>query len=107
MDDNTATEAPPIIYKIPVKGTTYDFHELPTEETSRLVLVLDMAPSPHTIAKALFTTLAKAAGDGVWDQITERFVAQDIDLDDVTDIFRRLTQRMAKSAKARKTSGAQ
>ena len=37
MDDNTATEAPPIIYKIPVKGTTYDFHELPAEETSRLV----------------------------------------------------------------------
>lgn len=84
-------------YTIQIKGTAYRFKPLPPEDLTMVMAVLNLGASQLKTLKALSTILARAAGPEQWDAITDRLIAGEVDVSDVTvTVFEKLIRRAAK-----------
>lgn len=88
-------------YTIQIKGTAYRFRPLPSDDVTRLLLVLNMGASPAKSFKALSRVLAESAGPEQWDAITDRLIDKELTIPEVTsDIFKKIVSRQAKDEPA-------
>lgn len=86
-------------YTIQVKGTAYRFQPIPDDDLERVGMIFNLSVSNQKVLKALTRTLAASAGEEQWDQITDRYVAKEITLQEMTSgIFSRLVERQKKDA---------
>lgn len=86
-------------YTIQIKGKAYRFKPLPTEDLERVIMIRSMSVSEMKTIRALTRVLSTAAGPEQWDDITDRYVAKEIDLTDFTvDVFQKLIKRQDKDA---------
>lgn len=86
-------------YTIQIKGKAYRFRPLPTEDLERVIMIRNMNVSEMKTIKALTRVLATSAGPEQWDEITDRYVAKEVELTDFTvDVFQKLIKRQDKDA---------
>lgn len=86
-------------YTIQIKGKAYRFKPLPTPDLERIIMVRNMNVSETKVIKALTKALATSAGPEQWDEITDRYVAGEIELTAFTvDVFQKLIKRQDKDA---------
>lgn len=87
-------------FKIQFKGTAYTFAEIPSDDFTRLTVVLNMHASPGKGINMLFRVLSQSAGAEQWDAITDRYVAREIDIDDFTALLKKLIAKQNEASKA-------
>jgi hypothetical protein len=84
-------------YTVQIKGTAYRFTPIPSDDFERVVMVMNMNASAPKVLKGLTSILKRSAGDDQWDAITDRLIAQELDIEDVTvKLFRKLIERQSK-----------
>ena len=84
-------------YTVQLKGTAYRFQPLPPEDVTKLVTALHLSLPGQKIVKALTRVLAASAGAEQWDAITDRYMADEIELNEFTvQLFERLIKRQDK-----------
>jgi hypothetical protein len=83
-------------YVTQIKGTAYRFDPLSAADVERVGLVSTMNVSQAKMAKAMFRSLAAAAGPDQWDELTDRYVAGEVPLTEFTRVFKTLSERALK-----------
>lgn len=84
-------------YTIQVKGTAYRFKPLPPDDIERVMMINNLNLSTFKVVKAVTRVLANSAGEEQWDQITDRYMAKEITLHEMTiDVFKKLLKRQGK-----------
>lgn len=88
-------------YTIQIKGIAYRFRPLPPEDLERVMMINSLNVGHTKVVTVLTRVLKTAAGDEQWDALTDRYVAKEISLSDLTvDVFRKLVKRQGKDAPA-------
>lgn len=86
-------------YIVQIKGKAYRFSPLDPEEVERMSIVSTMGAGHLKTIKSMFRVLSKAAGPDQWDEITDRYVEGEIDLQDVAvKLLKKLMDRARKDA---------
>lgn len=86
-------------YTIQIKGKAYRFKPLSTEDLERVIMIRNMSVSEMKTIRALTRVLSTSAGPEQWDDLTDRYVAKEIDLTDFTvAVFQKLIKRQDKDA---------
>lgn len=84
-------------YTVQLKGVAYRFQPLPVDDVKRLVTALHLSLPGAKLIKALTKVLAESAGEQQWDAITDRYLADELDLEEFTvRLFERLIKRQDK-----------
>jgi len=84
-------------YTVQLKGVAYRFTPLDPEDVKKLVTALHLNLTGAKMVKALTKILAESAGVEQWDAITDRYMADELELDDFTvRLFERLIKRQDK-----------
>ena len=88
-------------YTIQIKGKAYRFLPLPTADLERIIMIRNMNVAETKVIKALTKALSASAGPEQWDEITDRYVAGEIELVQFTsDVFQKLIKRQDKDAES-------
>lgn len=91
MDDDTKR------YTIQIKGKAYQFKPIPSEDLSMVIMVLNMGASQTKTLKALSKVVANAAGPEQWDALTDRLIASEVNIEEITvGVMKRLVERQSK-----------
>lgn len=84
-------------YTVQLKGTAYRFAPLPADDVKRLLTAMHLNLTGARLIKALTRLLAVSAGEEQWGQITDRFMAKELELEEFTvRLFERLIRRQDK-----------
>lgn len=84
-------------YTIQVKGTAYKFKPIPPEDLAMVIVVMNMNASQTKTVKAIAKAVSASAGAEQWDEITDRLIAGEVTLEEVTvGVVKRLIERQAK-----------
>lgn len=85
-------------YTVQIKGTAYKFRPITKEGFTLLMLVMNMGASQTKILKALTKVLGESAGPDQWDAITDRLIAGEVDIEDVsTSLLKTIIKRQSKA----------
>jgi hypothetical protein len=79
--------------KIQIKGTAYSFRPFTDDELTLVVELRYLNPSNDRYMRTVMKMLADAGGEEQWDAITDRLVARELRLDDLTAAFLKLFER--------------
>jgi hypothetical protein len=84
-------------YTVQLKGVAYRFAPLDPEDVKKLITALHLNVSGAKMVKALTKILSESAGDEQWDAITDRYLSDELQLDEFTvGLFERLIKRQDK-----------
>lgn len=84
-------------YTVQLKGVAYRFKPLPPQDVQRLVTALHLSIHGTKLIKTLTKVLAASAGEDQWDAITDRYLADELALEEFTvRLFERLIKRQDK-----------
>lgn len=95
MGDETQT-----YFTIQLGGKAYRFKPLPQDDLERVVVVGNMGSNRVKVLKVMMHVLERSAGEGQWDEITDRLISGELTTAQVSyKLFETLQDRMAKAAK--------
>lgn len=84
-------------FTVQIKGTAYRFRPIPTAGLTLLGLVVNMSASQEKILKALTKVLSESAGKEQWDAITDRLIAGELGIEDITgNLLKTIIKRQGK-----------
>lgn len=88
-------------YKLQFKGTSYTFREIPQDDLATVSLLNDLNVGQRKIIKGLTSVLCRSAGEEQWDAITDRLIAKEISLEEMTvGLFKLVMKKQAKDQPA-------
>lgn len=88
-------------YTIQLKGTAYRFRPVPQDDLTMVVFVMNMGASGTKTLKALTQVLATSAGAEQWDKITDRLIAGEVTIQEVTvGLLEKIVKRQTKNGDA-------
>ena len=76
-----------------------------TEEAVMVQTLVSMGASQGKILKGLMAVLHRASSEEQWERLSDRVVSLEVSLQDIMNVFKRLTERTAKNAPAPDTGG--
>lgn len=81
-------------FKIQIKGTAYTFKPIPPDDATRVIVVINMGASMTKPIKAIMAVLKASAGPEQWDAITDRLIAGELSLEDISSkLFKEIIDR--------------
>lgn len=83
--------------KVQVKGTAYTFGLIDMEEVARLGVIVAMDASQMVVLKAIMKIVKTAADPDEWDALTDRYVAHDVEAEDLVELFKKLSAKTVKA----------
>jgi hypothetical protein len=82
------------VHIIQIKGTAYKFKPIPANDAARVILVINMGASMMKPIKAIMSVLSESAGEEQWDAITDRLIAKELTIEDVSSkLFKKLIDK--------------
>lgn len=91
-------------FKIPVKGETYTFAPVPSEDLERAVVIFNMKVSPFKTMKAITNILEPLTSEEDWGKLTDRLVDKEIGVRELVDVFHEVIRRQSSDKPAKKTA---
>lgn len=71
-------------FTVQVKGTAYKFQPIPPDELTMIMFVMNMGATGTKTIKAVTKVLSASAGTEQWDAITDRLIAGEVTIQEVT-----------------------
>lgn len=87
-------------FTIQVKGEAMRFAPIPTDAAVMVQTLVSMGAGQNKILKGLMSVLEESSGEEQWDRLTDRVVSREVSLEDIMNVFKRLTERTAKNVQA-------
>lgn len=95
MDDDKTIA--PATYKVTIAGTEYDFDQPDPQLIERMILIGHMNADTFVTLEACTKWFSVAAGPETWAQIMRRFLAGEINAENLLDAIKDLTDAMTLS----------
>jgi hypothetical protein len=84
------------IRKTQIKGTAYSFRPFTVDELTLVAELRYLNTSNDRYMRVIMKMLADAGGEEQWETLTDRLVAREIGLDDLSNAFLKLFERQLK-----------
>lgn len=92
-------------FTIQVKGEAMRFTPISQDEAIMVQTLVAMDAGQNKVFKGLMATLRRASSEEQWDRLSDRVVSLEVSLQDIMNVFKRLTERTAKNAPTPDTGG--
>ena len=92
-------------FTIQVKGEAMRFTPISTPEAVMVQTLVAMDAGQNKIFKGLMAVLRRASTEEQWERLSDRVVSLEVSLEDIMNIFKRLTERTHKDAKTAGDTG--
>lgn len=91
-------DEPSKYFTIQVKGEAMRFTPIPDDEAKMVATLVAMDAGQSKIFKGLMAVLRRASSEEQWERLSDRVVSLDVRLEDIMNVFKRLTERTRKDA---------
>lgn len=92
-------------FTIQVKGEAMRFAPISDKEATMVQTLSAMGVSHSKVLKGLMAVLQRASSEEQWERLSDRVVSLEVSLQDIMNVFKRLSERTAKNAPAPDTGG--
>lgn len=88
-------------FTVQVKGTAYRFQPVPQDDLAMIMFVMNMGATGTKTIKAVTKVLSASAGTEQWDAITDRLIAGEVTIKEVTvSLLEKIVKRQKKDEPA-------
>lgn len=88
-------------FTVQVKGTAYRFRPIPSDDLAMVLFVTSMGATETKAIKAVTKVLATSAGAEQWDALTDRLIAGEVTIKEVSvSLLEKIVKRQKKDETA-------
>ncbi len=88
-------------FTVQVKGTAYRFQPIPSDDLAMIMFVMNMGATGTKTIKAVAKVLSESAGAEQWDAITDRLIAGEVTIKEVSvSLLDKIVKRQKKDETA-------
>ena len=88
-------------FTVQVKGTAYRFQPIPPDDLAMIMFVMNMGATGTKTIKAVAKVMSVSAGAEQWDAITDRLIAGEVTIKEVTvSLLEKIVKRQKKDEPA-------